>query len=247
MLLTADRGAGVTAGLDQVAIALRALRGRLVALAEGMDAPAWTGPSRCERWTAHDVLRHVRDGCRLHAGGLQRDGNRVLEEFDTRRTPQQWLEQSTGQGPDVTLDELRRWGDAEGEALDHRLMAPDDEVVSGPYGPIHWTLLTAHVFWDAWLHERDVSQLVDGGIPSTEVEDAVAALYALFLASMVVLRQGQTLATTVTLTGTGRHSLASVVPDMSSCRRSRHRPRRISTVTCRQSSTLWPVAARSWP
>jgi hypothetical protein len=212
-VITADRITGITAGLDQVPMALSAVRHRVVDLGEGLDAGAWEGPSRCELWTAHDVLRHVRDCCRLHVGGLRRDGRSPLEEpFDNRLTPRRWLEQSTGEPPAATLEELRRLGAEETDALGHRLETPDGEVVPGPYGPIPWTLLTTHVFWDAWLHERDVAELVDGGLVSTPVEDAVVALYALFIASMVAVLRSHPFAVTVALAGTGRDYVAAVSP-----------------------------------
>ena len=31
---------------------------------------AWSAPSRCDRWTVHDVVRHVRDVSRIHASRL---------------------------------------------------------------------------------------------------------------------------------------------------------------------------------
>ncbi|MGI9023489.1 MAG: hypothetical protein ACR2HV_09730 [Acidimicrobiales bacterium] len=44
-------------------------------------------------------------------------------------------------------------------------------MVNGPYGPVHWTILSAHVFWDARLHARDVTEVLGGGGHSAPVED----------------------------------------------------------------------------
>jgi hypothetical protein len=212
-LLVVDRTAGIAAGLDRIPPALVALRRRSLDLGEGLVDADWGGASRCELWTAHDVVRHVRDACRVHVGGLRRDAERPLDQpFDNQRTPQQWLERSAGQRPDETLAELRRWGAEEAEALGDRARQPDDEVVSGPYGPIPWTVLTAHVLWDAWLHERDVSQPLRRGVPSSPAEEAVAAGYALFIASMVAVLRGVQFETTVALAGDGGSYLVSVTP-----------------------------------
>lgn len=212
--ITADGQEGITAGLDALAPALVSLRLRLLDLATGLDAGAWAGPSRCHRWTAHDVLRHVRDACRLHVGGLRRDPYWPFDKpFDHRATPDEWLSLSTGQSPEETIDDLRHWSLDEAPALVERLEAADQDIVSGPYGPIPWTLLSAHVLWDGWLHDRDVSQVTGGGTPSGPVEEALVATYALFIASMAAMRFGlQPFERTVGLVQDGRRYLATVRP-----------------------------------
>ncbi|MCA1843808.1 MAG: maleylpyruvate isomerase family mycothiol-dependent enzyme [Actinobacteria bacterium] len=211
--MTADRTAGIIVGLDELPDALALLRRRLLALAEGLSPDRWAGPSRCHRWTVHDVLRHVRDACRLHVTGLRRDPHWPFDKpFDNRATPDEWLSLSTGQTPEQTLDELRRWSDDETPALLERLESRDQDIVRGPYGPIPWTILSMHVLWDGWLHERDVAEVTGGGSPSTPIEDAAVATYALFIASMAAFLQDQPLDVTVALSGNGRHSVAAVRP-----------------------------------
>ena len=211
--ITVDRTAGVTVGLDLLPDALGLLRGRLLALAEGLSPDDWAGPSRCHRWTAQDVLRHVRDACRLHVTGLRRDPYWPFDQpFDNRATPQEWLSLSSGQTPEQTVDELRRWSDDEAPALLERLESADQDIVTGPYGPIPWTVLSMHVLWDGWLHERDVSEVTGGASPSTPIEDAAVATYALFIASVAAFLQHQPLDVTVALRGNGQHCAAVVRP-----------------------------------
>ncbi len=211
--ITADRTAGITVGLDQLPHALGLLRGRLLALAEGLDGEQWVGPSRCHRWTAHEVLRHVRDACRLHASGLRRDPYWPFDKpFDSRATPDEWLSLSEGETPEQTLSDLRRWSSDEASAMRERLGSPDQDIVGGPYGPIPWTLLSMHVLWDGWLHDRDIAQVTGGGMASTPIEDAAVATYALFIASMAAAFQDQRVDVTVALSGgTGRY-VAAVGP-----------------------------------
>lgn len=76
----------------------------------------------------------------------------------------------------------------------------------GPYGPVHWTVLVAHVLWDGWLHVRDV-----GARSSTPVEDSVVALYALLIASVPARIAGFPLDVSVDLTGSDRRHLVGVV------------------------------------
>lgn len=211
--MTVDLTAGITLGLEQVPDALRTLRGRLLALAEGLGAEQWTGPSRCHRWTAHEVLRHVRDACRLHVTGLWGDPYWPFDKpFDARATPDEWLTLSAGHTPDQTLEDLHRWFDAEVSALLRRLESPDQDIVSGPYAPIPWTVLSLHVFWDGWLHDRDVAQVTGGGSASTPLEDAVVATYALFIASMPAQLQRQHFDMSVGLSGHGQYYVAAVRP-----------------------------------
>lgn len=212
--ITADRLDGVTAGLDQLPLALRALRRRLIGLTGRLDADAWAGPSRCHAWTAHQVVRHVRDACRLHVGELCRTPYWPFERgFDTRATPDEWLTLSDGETPEETSAALRRFSAEEGSAFDARLEAPENEIIGGPYGPIPWSILSCHVHWDAWLHERDVAQVTGGGSPTTPVEEAFAAAYGLFISSMGAVLMGlPPFQTTVGLSQDDRHYLVTVRP-----------------------------------
>jgi hypothetical protein len=211
--ITVDRTAGITTGLDQLPRALGRLRERQLALAERLGHRDWAGPSRCHRWTAHEVLRHVRDACRLHIGGLRHDPYWPFDRpFDSRATPDEWLSLSEGESPEQTLTDLRRWSADEAPALHERLAATDQDIVSGPYGPIPWTVLSMHVLWDGWLHDRDVAQLTGGALASTPSEDAAVAAYALFIASMAAVLQNQRVDATVALAGASGDYFAQVAP-----------------------------------
>ena len=78
----------------------------------------------------------------------------------------------------------------------------------GPDGPVHWTVLAAHVLWDGWLHLRDI-----GSHSSTLVKDDVVVLYSLLIASVPAQFGGVPLDVSVDLTGSdGRHLQAVVAP-----------------------------------
>ncbi len=145
--------------------------------------------------------------------GLRRDPYWPFDKpFDSRATPDEWLSWSAGQPPEQTLDELRRWSGEEAPALLERMDGGDQDIVVGPYGPIPWTVLSLHVLWDGWLHERDVVAVTGGGSPSKHLEDAAVAAYALFIASMVALLQNQPLDVSVALGSNDRHFFAVVRP-----------------------------------
>ncbi len=195
-------------------MAFAALRHRLVQLTERLQPAHWRLASRCELWSVHDVLRHVRDACRLHVRQLHSEGASVLEPgFDARLTPQRWLEQTTGESPEATARDLRTLAAEEAAGLAARTAAPRDEAVMGPYGPVHWTVLTTHVFWDAWVHARDVTEMLGWEDESTAVEEEVAVTYALLIASMPAALNGHAFRATLDLTGgDGRSHHAMVEP-----------------------------------
>jgi hypothetical protein len=157
----------------------------------------------------------VRDACRIHVASLQGDPTPFSsgDPFDTRETPRRWLESTEGETPAETLRQLLEYSAAEDLALKVRVANDADDVVGGPYGEIHWTVFTAHVFWDAWLHARDVTEALGRGDDSTPVEDEVGALYSFLIASMSAVRVKHHFDLTVAVTGgDATRYVASVMP-----------------------------------
>ena len=76
-----------------------------------------------------------------------------------------------------------------------------DGTLPGPYGPLHWTTLGAHLFWDAWLHERDITEALGMPHEATPDEDRLAALYALTISSTAPTFFGSTVSLSVEMTG----------------------------------------------
>jgi uncharacterized protein (TIGR03083 family) len=214
VLIEAATAGGFTTGLHLVPVALRSLRERVASLLDTLDADDWGRQSRCELWTVHDVVRHVRDACAIHVQNLRREGNALGDEpFDNRHTPLRWLERTAGEPPAKTVDDLRRLAADEQAVLGLRVdEGGTDEAVS-PYGRVHWSVLTAHFFWDAWLHERDVAGPLGRLAASTSDEESLACLYGLLIASVPAQIIGRPLAATVSLAGgEGRTYSASVGP-----------------------------------
>lgn len=124
------------------------------------------------------------------------------EPFDPARTPDQWLAASAGQAPDATLAALDRAIEDEHGCFLRRVAKGGDETVGGPVGrPIHWSVLSAHVFWDAWLHERDVLLPVGAEPRCTEVELRLATMYGLLVAATLPAMVGNPLDVAVALDG----------------------------------------------
>ena len=113
-----------------------------------------------------------------------------------------------------------------------------------PYGPMDWTVLMLHGFWDSWLHERDVLLARGAEHPTDGDATAYATAYGVFIAAAVASRSGGHVHEKLTLSGDGggifevdsRHSVTLTVHQ--SPRRDHARPR---------SRTPWQAAHRSLP
>ncbi len=197
-----DRFGGVEPGPEVVAAALACQRRRLSELFRTFDEPQWQAQSRCSDWTIHHVVRHVVDAATIDGELLRGEGPRNDQgRVDPRSDPDRWLTASDGQSPSDTIAAFDAASSAEQAAFEQHSREGGDEMLPGPYGPLHWTTLAAHLFWDGWLHERDI--LVPLGRPhaATAEEDRLAALYALAVSATTPTFVGGTVNATLELTG----------------------------------------------
>ena len=180
---------GLDAGPAEVGALLRTQRQRFLALVEALPPERWSAGTRCSAWSAHDVVRHVADVAEIDAARLAGRPPRFSVEggFDPTRTPDAWLAESAGEGPDETVARLRAAVEDERTGFERRVADGSDEVGIGATGrPNHWSVVSTHILWDAWLHERDIEA------PSTYDEDEVqlAAMYGILCAAVPPRRRG---------------------------------------------------------
>ncbi len=199
---TIDRFHGVEPGPGAVASALATQRARMLELFRTFDDRQWQAATRCSDWTVHHVARHLVDVANLDSALQRGEGPRTPDgRIDPRADPATWLAASDGQTPAETVAAFEVAAEAERAAFEGRIREGGDELLPGPYGPLHWAALGAHLFWDGWLHERDV--VVPLGLPHepTLAEDRLAALYALTISSTAPTFFGSTLTFSIELTG----------------------------------------------
>jgi uncharacterized protein (TIGR03083 family) len=161
-------------------------RQRFGSAVRGFGPRDWAGPTRCPAWSAHAVLRHL---CDLAAAGLHMGpGDSRLDfagGFDPRTSPDQWMAASAGESPEATLD---RYTTSNAELLalvSERLHEGQVFDVQLPYGPMDWTVLMLHGFWDSWIHERDVLLARSAEHPTDGDATAYATAYGIFIAAAV--------------------------------------------------------------
>jgi uncharacterized protein (TIGR03083 family) len=179
-------------------------RRQFVAVLQGFGPDDWAAPTRCADWSAHDVVRHLCD-CNAIAASADSDDHTldITAGFDPRITPRGWLTASAGEPPGATLTRfvatteelLALWRTrlAHDRRFDFRL----------PYGPMDWTVLVLHGFWDSWLHERDVLLARGTGHPTDDDATFFATAYGLFIAAAVASMFGDQVQEKLTLGGDG--------------------------------------------
>ena len=133
-----------------------------------LDLEALQARSRCSEWSVADVLRHINDvdgwmdaiwsGCPP-----------PFTAFDPNVTPRQWVEA----GRAIPDAEVR---DRFAIATPTRAAAVSESTVErwglpslSPLGAVPWWMSALHVFFDSWVHERDV--LLPLGIEPPAVDD----------------------------------------------------------------------------
>ena len=72
-----------------------------------------------------------------------------------------------------------------------------------PYGPVDWTVLALHGFWESWLHERDVLLARGTEHPTSDDATGYAAAYGLFISAAAASLFGDPVQDKLTLGGDG--------------------------------------------
>lgn len=143
----------------------------------------WRTPSRNAAWTVHQTMQHVA-GVRLeNERGLDGLEPTWSANFDPNRSPQEDVDSRAGESPEETLE---GFGRATRRLLEQWATEADDRRL----GPTVWgdeadfRVIRVHIFWDAFVHERDM--FLPLGIEPTPDADEVALAvgYGLLIASV---------------------------------------------------------------
>jgi uncharacterized protein (TIGR03083 family) len=177
-------------------------RHRFAAVLPGFGPEDWAAPTRCSDWSAHDVVRHLCDGnMKVAAAGPDDRTLDLTAGFDPRITPRGWPAASAGESPAATLSRFLATTDELLAAARGRLARADSFDVRLPYGPMDWTILLLHAFWDSWLHERDILLPRGREHPTDDDATVYATAYGLFIATAVASMFGDQVQEKLTLGG----------------------------------------------
>jgi uncharacterized protein (TIGR03083 family) len=163
-------------------------RRRFASEVASLDAAALAGPSRCERWSAADVLRHLTD-----VDGWMRalwsHQPPPFTSFDPNTTPHEFVVAARSMPDDAVRD--RYIASSEEMAQDMESSGPErwGEPSISPLGGVPWWLSVLHIFWDSWLHERDVFFPIGIDVPEERMEVEPVFAYALALAGRTANRE----------------------------------------------------------
>ena len=183
-------------------------RRRFIAVLREFGPEDWAAPTRCPYWSAHDVVRHLCD-CNAVAAGTDNHALDLTAGFDPRITPRGWPAASASQSPGASFSRFLATTDELLALLRDRLAQGLRFDVRLPYGPMDWTILVLHAFWDSWLHERDVLLARGREHPADGGATVYAAAYGLFIAAAVAALFGGQVQEKLTLGGGGVFELDS--------------------------------------
>jgi uncharacterized protein (TIGR03083 family) len=177
-------------------------RQRFVTVLRGFGPGDWAAPTRCAAWSAHDVVRHLCDGNTI-AAGTDDHALDLTAGFDPRITPRSWAAASSRESPAATLGRFMTTTGGLLALLRDRLARRQKFDVHLPYGPMDWTILLLHAFWDSWLHERDVLLARGAQHPTDGDATRYATAYGVFIAAAVSSMVGDQVQEKLTLGGDG--------------------------------------------
>lgn len=197
-------------GSDVLEPAVRQRR-RFAATLAGFDAEQWRHSSRCEEWSAREVVAHLDSTNSFWtfsiSSALSGEPTRFLTDFDPVTSPPALIAGVA----ELSDDDLLERFTASTEGLATLLETLDEDgwqtLAEAPPGHLSVAALVHHALWDSWVHERDV--LVPLGLTQEVHDDEVAAClrYAATLSPAFALSLDET--------RTGRLAVSVTEPDLS--------------------------------
>jgi uncharacterized protein (TIGR03083 family) len=184
-------------------------RRRLAATVAGFTDTEWAHPSRCEGWSARDVIVHL-DGTNFFwtqsiAAGLRGEPTRFLATFDPVTSPARSVAQSQELSSAEVRDRFIESTDVLCALLES--LGTDDWTLlaEAPPGHVSVSAVAHHALWDAWVHERDILLPLD--VDVVVADDEVTACLR-WVAAL-----GPTLARSRGVNDHGRLAIRATDPD----------------------------------
>lgn len=206
--VSTETGAGLS--VEALTSVLAAHHDRVIETWLTLSPEQWEQPSRNSSWTAHETARHVADGMDRATAMMRGEPMSASgDDFDPRETPEEWLAASATDAPAQTIERFATAAPMLRARVAERFAAGDTSTEMTVYGPAHWSVNVVHLFWDSWLHERDI--LLPLGLPATSTgdEQRLAAIYGLLMAMVVARMFDQPLAVAINFRGSTTTNVAA--------------------------------------
>jgi uncharacterized protein (TIGR03083 family) len=178
-----------------------------------LDAAALAAPSRCREWSVADVLRHCCDVDEWMQS-IWSGGAPPFTSFDPRTTPNEFV--IAGRAiPDLEVRD-RCVVSAETMAADVGASGPERWGLPSisPLGFVPWWLSALHVFYDSWVHQRDVFLPLGVDRPVEQDEAVPVLAYSLAVVGTLIREPTEALAGGIRLTtGNGPAVSTPVAPE----------------------------------
>jgi uncharacterized protein (TIGR03083 family) len=154
-------------------------RSRLAEVLATFDDERWAAPSRCEGWSAQDVVAHLVTTNQFWAfsftAGLRGEPSTFLSTFDPVASPAEMVAAVRSTPPAETLAQFVDTNAGLAAAV-AAVGGAWTVLAEAPPGHLALTLVAQHALWDSWVHERDI--LLPLGVDPVVEADEVAACLA---------------------------------------------------------------------
>lgn len=181
---------------DPTAVVAPTVRQRLRFLDElaALDDSAWAAPSRCDGWSARDVVVHLDTTNAFWRfsieSGLAGSPTRFLPGFDPVASPAQLV----ADAPQLPPAELLARFDASTRALCDLIGSLDEAgleaIAEAPPGHLAVGAVVHHALWDSLVHEHDVLDPLGIEVPHHDDEVLASLAYAAGLGAGYDLTRG---------------------------------------------------------
>lgn len=186
----------IETSLSDVGTPMLRQRARFAELLASLDEAQWAAPSRCEGWSAQDVVAHLVGVNQFWTlsinAALSGTPTRFLADFDPVATPAHMVDAVRAQSVDETLARFIESNDALTAVVEGLDAAAWSMLGEAPPGHVALRALALHALWDSWIHERDVA-LPLGIKTAIEADEIAGSLqYAAALGPAFLVSTGST-------------------------------------------------------
>ncbi len=164
-------------------------RQRFETTLRGFSAEDWLAPTRCTAWNVREVIGHliVVDGFWAMTFANGRDGQEptaFLRGFNPSSSTDDLVAATLPLSTDELLERFSSGGVALAGVLDSLTPEQWHHRTESPLGHLPILCSAGHMFWDSWLHERDILEPMGAPLPLSADELLAVTWFSLCFAGL---------------------------------------------------------------